>query len=199
MKKFFLIVLLIFLLACCTREKNKDQLSEKINSDYKNISELTMNKPQREKKSDYNKTNHDGEKQGLWIEEEGNSRIERYYKNGVLDGTYKRFDANELSILGEYTNGKESGIWYYYEKGILMMTFENYATNYDTITSEGIRGRYKPDYKCYYKGYHPNGTIAEEGWVLWDEGTCPESDLSKEYGTWKYYDEKGCLIKTKHF
>ena len=80
-----------------------------------------------------------------------------------------------------------------------MMTFENYSINYDTITSEGIRGRYVPDYKCYYKGYHPNGTIAKEGWLLWDEGSCPESDLSMEYGTWKYYDENGSLIKTEYF
>lgn len=186
-------------MACCARERNKNQLHDNINSDYKAISEKSTNIPQKEIISNYNKTDNNGKKQGLWIEEEGITRIEQYYKNGVRSGTYKQYLAEKLVILGEYTNGKETGIWYYYNNGILMMTFERYATNYDTITSEGIKGCYVPDYKCYYKGYHPNGIVAEEGWLLWDEGSCPESDLSMEYGTWKYYDEKGSLIKTEHF
>ncbi|MDD2313018.1 MAG: hypothetical protein PHT14_10795 [Petrimonas sp.] len=196
---FFLIALLIFFMTRCTMERNREQLSDEINSDCKEIVEQTTNKPQSEIISNYNKIDNNGKKQGLWIEENGNTRIERYYKGGVRSGVYKQFLAGKLVILGEYTNDKESGIWYYYDKEHLTMTFENYATNYDTITSEGGKGRYIPDYKCYYKAYYPNGTIKEEGWLLWSEGDSPESDLSVEYGTWKYYNEDGKLTQTKEY
>jgi len=149
--------------------------------------------------SDYNKTDSNGKKQGLWIEEIGEIRREQYYKDGIRSGIYRQFFWGNLSILGEYTNDKESGIWYYYDLGVLIMTFENFTVNHDTITNEGDKRRYIPDYKCYYKAYHSNGNIEEEGWLLWNEGENFESDFSIEYGTWKYYNEKGELTKTKEY
>ena len=149
--------------------------------------------------TDYNITDANGKKQGLWIEESGRTRIERHYKDGIRSGVYKQFFAGKLSILGEYTNDKESGIWYIYDNERVWMTFENHAQNYDTITREWDKKRYVPDYKCYSKAYYPNGNIKDEGWLLWNEGESPESDLSIEYGEWKYYDEEGNLVRTKVF
>lgn len=149
--------------------------------------------------SDCNRTDTNGKKQGLWIEENGATRIEQYYKDGIHSGGYQQFHSGELSILGEYTDGKKSGIWYFYSQGRVMMTFEDYAQNHDTITREWDKKRYVPDYKCYSKGYYLNGNLKQEGWLLWNKDECPESDLSIEYGEWKYYDETGNLIKTKQF
>jgi len=180
-----------------TENENVSHATE-ISSDSITVKQTT-DSPQNKVSSDYNKTDNNGKKQGLWVEEIGETRIERYYKDGIRSGIYRQFFAGNLSILGEYTNDKESGIWYYYDLGRLTMTFENYAQNYDTITREWDKKRYVPDYKCYYKAYYPNGNIKEEGWVLWNEGESPESDLSIEYGTWKYYNEKGELTKTKEY
>ena len=189
--RYLLIALFVlFITTHCTMNNNS---SDKINSD-SNITEKQTTK------GEYNQTDSNGKKQGLWIEKIGKeTRIERYYKDGIRSGIYRQFFMGNLSILGEYTNDKESGIWYYYDLGHLMMTFENYAQNYDTITNEGNKKKYVPDYKCYMKSYHSNGNIKDEGWLLWNEGESPESDFSVEYGTWKYYNEKGKLINTKEY
>ena len=197
--KHFLTILFIILMTQCNMKQPANELSNEISSDCNNTEEQITNEPQNEISSDYNKTDSSGKKQGLWIEEKGQIRIEQNYKDGIRSGVYKQFFAGNLSILGEYTNGMESGIWYYYDLGVLMMTFEDFVKNHDTITNEGNRGRYVPDYKCYSKAYYSNGNIKDEGWLLWNEGDSPESDFSIEYGTWKYYNEKGELIKTEEY
>jgi len=202
MKNIVSIILIILCVSCAVphTDTEKENIYSTTELSSENVAkEQTAINSKSEINSDYNKTDSNGKKQGLWIEEDGQTRIERCYKDGIRSGVYKQFFYGNLSILGEYTNDKESGIWYYYDLGRLIMTFENFAKNYDTITNEGDKKKYVPDYKCYMKGYHSNGNINEEGWLLWNEGEGFETDFSIEYGTWKYYNEKGKLIRTKEF
>ena len=189
-------ILFALLITHCTmRQCTNEQLK-----DCNNTEEQTTINPQKEICIDTNKTNINGKKQGLWITKEPYRRIEEYYKNGVLSGVYKEFNSiGDLLVFGEYTDGKMFGKWYYYDCGHLITTFENFTKNYDTITNEGDKRKYVPDYKCQSKYYYSNGNIKEEGWLLWSEGENPDSDFSVEDGTWKYYDEKGNLIKTKEY
>ena len=145
--------------------------------------------------SECNKTDSAGRKQGLWVNVDGNYRSEIHYKDGMRSGISKIFSAGKLSMVGGYTDDKPDSIWYHYSEGKLIMTFENYNTpNYDTISREWDSKRYVPDYKSYFKGYHSNGNIEEEGWLLYNKDEDPVSDLSIEYGTWKRYNDKGELI-----
>ena len=79
------------------------------------------------------------------------------------------------------------------------MLFKDFSKNTYSIMNEGDKKTTTPDYKCYSVSYHPNGNIKNEGILLWSEGEAPESDFSREYGIWKYYNEKGILINTKEF
>jgi len=198
--KYLLIILIVLSMTHCTTKQSTNESLKEIYFDYDSIDEQVINNAQDEISSDYNKTDNSGKKQGLWIEKYGLIRIERYYKDGICSGVYKQFNSDgDLLVLGEYTNDKMSGIWYYYNYGQLWITFEDFAENYDTITSEGNKERYVPDYKCYSKAYYSNGNLKDEGWLLWNEGDSPVSDFSVEYGTWKYYNEKGELVKTKEY
>lgn len=148
-----------------------------------------------------NQLNINGKKDGLWVDSTKYWIHETYYKNGVLSGVYKeRNMKGQLSTFGEYKEGKRSGKWFFFENsGHLVMVFQDFANNTFSVINEGNNKRYIPDYKCYTISYHPNGNIESEGLLLWSEGDAPESDMSIEYGEWKYYDSEGKLIKTKVF
>jgi len=197
------IVLFVLLMTHCTIKQSESEPLAKTYFNYDDTVKQISNKPQKEINSDYNKTDSNGKKQGLWIDEQYSPyRRELYYKNGILSGVCKEFYANgNLAVFGEYTNGVESGKWYYfhYDYGHLWMTYENFAKNYDTITYNSGGKKYVPDYKCYFKWYYSNGNIKEEGWLLWYEGEGLGSDFSVEYGTWKYYNEQGKLIKMEEY
>jgi antitoxin component YwqK of YwqJK toxin-antitoxin module len=147
-----------------------------------------------------NQLNEKGQKCGLWIKPTTFYLYEEYYKDGVLSGLFRKINyKGQLLTLGEYCKGKRCGTWYYFIKDEhLTMIFKDFAKNTYSITHrDGTR--YVPDYKCYFISYYPNGNIESEGLLLWSEGEEPESDLSREYGKWKYYDKEGHLKETKIF
>ena len=148
-----------------------------------------------------NQLNINGKKDGLWIDSTKYWIYEKYYKNGVLSGVYKeRNIKGQLSTFGEYKEGKRSGKWFFFENsGHLVMIFQDFSKNTYSVINEGDGKRCVPDYKCYTISYHPNGNIESEGLLLWSEDDAPESDMSIEYGEWKYYDSEGKLIRTKVF
>jgi antitoxin component YwqK of YwqJK toxin-antitoxin module len=149
-------------------------------------------------KDKLNRVNANGQKEGLWIDDSNRDwRYEMYYKNGVLHGIYKEFSKARcnLSTLGEYTNGKMSGTWYYFGTyGFTIMIFTDFMDNKDTVKESDYIGIVVPPNKCYFRSYHPNGSIESEGWTLFWDNLIAESC---DYGEWKFYDEKGNLIKTK--
>ena len=145
-----------------------------------------------------NKLDVKGQKEGLWITPSIYGVSECYYKNGVLSGTYMEFNKERnMLTLGEYNDGQICGNWYHFGKqGHLMISFKNIQKNTGHFLTDKDGKEYIPDYQCYYIGYYSNGTIKEEGIILWYEGDDPVSDCSSEYGLWKYYDEDGNLTNT---
>jgi len=149
-----------------------------------------------------NQFDNEGRKEGLWKEYIGKYWYnEVYYNKGKISGVFRQSKkTGELSIFGEYCEGKMCGTWYHFgDYGHLMMILKDFSSNTFSIINEEDGKRYVPDYKCYSISYYPNGTIKDEGLLLWPEGETPESDFSHEYGEWKYYDENGKLVKTKQF
>jgi hypothetical protein len=147
-----------------------------------------------------NQLNEKGQKCGLWIDSTTYFIFEGYYKDGVLSGVFKEYNSDgQLMTFGEYCKGKMCGTWYFFRiEGHVDMIFKDFAKN--TYSIMNVYGtRYVPDYKCYFISYYPNGNIKSEGLLLWSEGTEPETDLSSEYGEWKYYDKEGHLTETKVF
>lgn len=146
-----------------------------------------------------NQLNTKGLKEGLWREDVNKYwRTETYYQNGKKNGLYKSFNISkgELDCFGEYENDTMMGTWYYFgDLGHLIMVLKDFAINTISINNEENNRKYIPHYKCYSISYYPNGNIKDKGLLLWNEGEDPESDLSVEYGEWKYYDESGKLIK----
>ena len=148
-----------------------------------------------------NQLNDKGQREGLWIDSSKYRIKETYHKNGIESGLFKQYNLKgRLLIFGEYCEGKMCGNWYYFgEYGHLIMVFKDFSTNTYPIISEGTGKKYIPDYKCYSISYYANGNIKDEGLLLWSEGEEPESDLSCEYGEWKYYDETGISCSKKIF
>lgn len=148
-----------------------------------------------------NQPNSMKRKEGLWVDTIHNIVNETYYDNGVKSGIFKQYDLKgRLLILGEYCKDKMCGTWRYFEDaGHLLFVLKDFSINTYSIINEGNGQMYVPNNKCYSISYYPNGNIKSEGLILWDEGQTPESDLSREYGEWKYYNECGKLVSTKCF
>lgn len=148
-----------------------------------------------------NQLNSMKRKEGLWIDTIHSVIRETYYKNGIESGTFKQYNLErKLLVMGEYCEGKMCGTWYFFEAtGHLLFLLKDFSVNIYATTNEENGQMYVPDYKCYSISYYPNGNIKNEGLLLWAKGQTPESDLSREYGEWKYYNESGKLVSTKYF
>jgi antitoxin component YwqK of YwqJK toxin-antitoxin module len=145
-----------------------------------------------------NQLNSKGQKEGFWKEDLKYQITETYYYNGLKLGIFKAFSKKgELTCLGEYKNDTITGVWYHFgDFGHLIMIQKNFKKNSQPIPAEHHAQGSCP-YQCYGISYYPNGVKKSEGILLWDES--PESDFTFEYGEWKYYNDKGELIKTKIF
>jgi len=49
------------------------------------------------------------------------------YKNGQRNGIYKRYENDELRVLGEYINDEPSGIWFYFTPSGLLEKKQDYS------------------------------------------------------------------------
>jgi len=144
--------------------------------------------------SDCNLTDKQGRKQGLWIENKGYTEV--YYKNNLKDGIYKSYSRmnGTLYAFGEFKDGIQSGKWYFFnESGHLLYTEENISENTKYSRKQTDGSLYKPKFISYVKDFYPNGILKGEGPVVYDESV--EIDYYK-IGIWKYFDEKGNLVKT---
>lgn len=139
--------------------------------------------------------------QGL-IKEVVHSRIfYTYYNQGIQDGAFVQTDLDGgIVIIGEYKNNEMCGTWYYFERdGMLMFKLDQFARNKNLVVNNDDYKNLIPEFKCYSTSFHSNGKVKDEGILLWCDGDSPESDMSIEYGEWKYYDTDGKLIKTNVF
>lgn len=147
----------------------------------------------------YNQLDSNGLKQGIWLSETPSDRVETNYYNGKRHGIYIAYSrkSNKISSIGEFRNNAMSGTWYTFDDyGILLSKVENIVENNDYYYFADGTYYYggKPKHKAHYVNYYPNGNIKSEGTILFSDTFETESS---EYGFWKYYDEKGNLIKTE--
>ena len=106
---------------------------------------------------------------------DGSPKRECVYKS--QDGTRQMvkdttwYPKKKIQMEGEYKHNKRDGRWiYYYENG--------------KVWSEGFFREGKSDGKRVT--YFENGKIFYEGYY----------DLDRRVGVWKFYDEKGGMVKT---
>ena len=145
--------------------------------------------------SSINSINNTGQKIGLWIENDG--FVEAYYKDDERDGIFKCYyrKTGKLVVFGEYTTGNRTGTWYYFnEAGQIDIIECEISKNNDLQILRDDGELMTPKYKSFLSFYNPSGIIKEEGVALYDEDI--EIDFFK-YGAWKYYNQKGNLLKVE--
>ena len=151
---------------------------------------------------EFNQTDESGLRTGIWVEEDYYKTFDTY-KNGVLNGISLTINprTNRPYAIREFSNGEYSGTWYtFYDDGKLIGLYTDFKKN--TLPAASIHGvqRVNDDVfenQCYSISFYANGNKESEGILQFDDA--PDSDFSFEYGLWKYYDENGCLIKTKMY
>ena len=144
---------------------------------------------------DINLLNSNGQKIGLWIENNGLNEV--YYKDGKRNGIFKSYyrKNGRLSGFGEYLNGNRTGTWYYFnENSQIVMIESEISNNVDLQILRDDGELVTPEFKSFVSLYYPNGVIKEQGIAFYNEDI--EIDFYK-YGTWKYYDQSGNLLKTE--
>jgi len=142
-----------------------------------------------------NQKDKNGNKQGFWIEENGLK--ECYYSNNKYDGVFKYYHKNRvLYCIGEFKEGREIGTWYFFDdKGRLTSKLVNITENNQEILLDDQVTKKKPLFKAYLLNYYSNGKVESEGIVLFDDDF---EENYYEFGLWKYYNEKGLIIKTEN-
>ena len=141
----------------------------------------------------HNKFDSLGQKTGLWLEDNGMQEV--YFKSNKRNGIFKSYYPNngKLHCLGEYKDDDPVGTWYYFNESSEIKCIEKtIEINTDLSFIDKSGERRTPDHKSYLIWYYPDGTIKEEGIVLYSESI--EIDFVK-YGKWKYYNKSGVLTK----
>ena len=147
---------------------------------------------------EFNQTNEAGLRTGIWVKEDYYKTFDTY-KNGVLNGISLTINpkTNKPYVICEFSNGEYSGTWYAFDDdGRLINLCTDFKKN--TLPLASVYGASGIcEYQCYSISFYKNGNKASEGILQFEDA--PDSDFSFEYGLWKYYDENGCLIKTKMY
>ena len=137
-----------------------------------------------------NQYDEQGNKHGQWVE---NANIpERKciynYNHGRKDGVYYIYDYGQLSYVGKYDDDK-SVSFSSFNRGVLMCDFYDFEYGNMQIGQLQFIGR------CKCRTYHPNGVIAQQSIIYFDEGG-PEMDTAY-YPEIRYYDDNGYLYKVE--
>lgn len=148
--------------------------------------------------NEINKTDEGGLRQGRWIIQTINSRIECSYLDNLLHGVYISYSivSGKLYSIGEFNHGEYSGTWYFFDDdGALLSKVENIQKN-DSIVIKSKKIYFSgdfPDFLATLVLFYPSGMIKSKGMILYS-GSFEEDYL--EYGEWMYFDEKGNTVKT---
>lgn len=123
------------------------------------------------------------------------------FTNGSFDGMQKSYYSNgKLEHVGFYKNGIRIGKWeYFYEDGkrsIVTVYDNDNALSTDWYRDDGtVRKKEKFEYNAdakvteYFEEFNLKGKLEKSGSFF--DGA--------EFGTWKFYDENGKLIRTENF
>ena len=126
-----------------------------------------------------NSFDNTGKKNGFWIENDNDIRVERYFVNGKKNGIEKSYYRNgTLMSFLEYKEGHIKGVGYFFhEKGYLSFTIK-----YEDIVTYK-RQKFQSG---YFTIYNPTGKIEEAGIGLFKEG---EEEFGEEIriGKWKKF------------
>ncbi|MHA2181406.1 MAG: toxin-antitoxin system YwqK family antitoxin, partial [Promethearchaeota archaeon] len=153
-------------------KNNYEETTKKIKSDKKSRDEFKnslfkeMKKPfyQLISKESFNYTN--GQKTGIHKEYDKNEKLvlEEELKDGVRNGSYKRYENGEIEVEGIYINNKKDGLWtLYYDGWKEEISYSNDLMN--------------GDYKKYYgevvvkEGQYSNGLMNGEWIYRYDSGS----------------------------
>lgn len=145
---------------------------------------------------EFNQTNEAGLRTGIWVKEDYYKTFDTY-KNGVLNGISLTINpkTNKPYVICEFSNGEYSGTWYAFDDdGRLINLCTDFKKN--TLPLASVYGASGIcEYQCYSISFYKNGNKESEGILQFDD--TPEIPFL--YGLWKFYDENGCLIKTKMY
>lgn len=164
------------------------------------LSYSLLSSAQRPNNNNYNVA---GEKEGLWIWNDGGENVDYFnnnarwavydtYKNGKMNGLCISLMKNTVSAFAVYHDGQPIGTFVQCNLGrVVSIVFEcGPNTKYSITDNEGKK--YYPDYKGYAMNFYPEGELESEGVLVWNKEDDFEID-SIEYGEWKFYDKSGKL------
>lgn len=153
---------------------------------------------QKEFANTSNQVNKQGQKEGLWIQDNKNFIDYEYYHGGKHNGLFYRVrkSNNSLVWLGELVKDSYTGKFLMFsDYGHLITEMKDFQANsYSIPDIHNAKGVCR--FRCICTNFYPNGTKKSEGILLFDDS--PENDCF-EYGEWKYFDESGQQTKTKVF
>ena len=138
-----------------------------------------------------NQYDEQGNKHGQWVEDANiPERKSIYnYNHGRKDGVFYIYDYGQLSYVGKYDDDK-SVSFSSFNRGVLMCDYYDFEYGNMQISQLHFIGR------CKCRTYHPNGVIAQQIIIYFDEGG-PEMDTAYDPEI-RYYDENGYLYKVKY-
>ncbi len=137
-------------------------------------------------------------KEGLstWYYPNGKPKSNRFYLNGVENGTYKSwYESGQLKTTGIYTNGGKEGIWnYMYESGQLKQKGKYTNGKKDSIMNWWYenrqletKGKYTDGKKdSIWNWWHENGQLKQIG----------KYTNGKNDSIWNQWHENGQIIVT---
>lgn len=161
-----------------------------------------------------NKRDFSGNKNGIWVgwDERQNSTLWLsigHFKDGKRDGFFtavtidKKTKSYHLDSFSIAKNGLVNEIYLFYDNQYMLVidnvhpiTKKDYPSIFEAIKE---LQSFSQEYVLFYSKFYTNGIMEEEGWNisrLEKDGSFDcESDEVIEYGEYKYYDNKGCLVK----
>lgn len=141
-----------------------------------------------------NQYDEQGNKHGQWVEDANITGITGRksicnYNHGKKEGVFYIYDYGYLSYVGEYEDDKNVS-FSSFNRGVLMCDYYDFEYGNMQIGQLQFIGR------CKCRTYHPNGVIAQQIIIYFDEGG-PEMDTAYDPEI-RYYDENGYLYKVKY-
>lgn len=126
------------------------------------------------------------------------------YKNGMLNGYYKEyFQKSKVKISGEYSKGKKNGLWIEFYNNGTTKEKGNYLPVFYTL-------QYKDFIQFRFIVFDQNNKIIDTlnytsqiketiNWLKQVTGVKMPYKMHLKEGIWKYWNEKGVLIKKEKY
>ncbi len=176
--KIYMLTLLVLLMNCTSNSN--------LNGEKEVVASVPFEEHIKNAVATINQYNANGEKEGFWREGDRNVS-EVYYKNGKLNGLTRHYINGELLCVDAYKDGAWVGNYYAFGNANVKIAYTSANDTAELVNSwDGSRL-----YKGWLSEYCASGMIKGEGEVIYGY----ENNDYMPVGIWKYYDNKGCLIK----